>query len=646
MQDELMAKIQEAKEKFGDSAKEIIARDLQIENWNGEKGCCFNHSEKTPSLMWNQDNQHFHCFGCGINYGILDHYMQHNRMNYKDAVNKLLTDVDMGIESFVKEIKYDESFFRNYKYPKKEINTDRAKAESYCAKRKISPETLDYAGIKQDKYGNIVFEHYDMSGTLLATKYRPSQPVKKGQAKMWWQKDSSTCPILYGVEKIDISLPLLVVEGHMDRLACTEAGYKNVVSIPHGAEDLSWIEFNWEWLENFNEIIIWSDNDKVGKKMLKECVPRLGKHRCKFVGEDNAILDQIDVAFEGRLLKDNKMDANNVLIACGKEAVMSLVSNAEEYPNEKLKFLMDCEEIDIQNIEKTSTGYKNLDKITHGSLLGTFTIVTGYTGEGKSTFANQSSLIAPVENGYKAMVFSGELSNGQLKSWIMKPLAGQGHIIEWVNEGQPNGYTVTAQAKKVINSFYREKIVYYDDEDDYDTSDSSILEEMEYAYKKYGTKFFLIDNLMTIATSETDSVWDSQKKFIKKMMRFTNKFNVNTTLIVHPKKPSKGTTQNSYDLHGASEIANLCHRLYWFKRLHDDEEGFDAEVKVVKDRPTGMAGKSAKLYYDKKTMRLYSDKEEFNRVCTWEETCKINYTDDTKNRLACNAKPERHEIFD
>ena len=40
-------------------------------------------------------------------------------------------------------------------------------------------------------------------------------------------------------------------------LSCIEAGFTNTVSIPHGAENVSWIEFNWEWLENFDTIILW-----------------------------------------------------------------------------------------------------------------------------------------------------------------------------------------------------------------------------------------------------------------------------------------------------------------------------------------------------------------------------------------------------
>ena len=33
-----------------------------------------------------------------------------------------------------------------------------------------------------------------------------------------------------------------------------------------GANNTSWIEYNWEWLDNFDEIIVCGDNDEAGKK--------------------------------------------------------------------------------------------------------------------------------------------------------------------------------------------------------------------------------------------------------------------------------------------------------------------------------------------------------------------------------------------
>jgi twinkle protein len=111
----------------------------------------------------------------------------------------------------------------------------RSKVEKYLSLRKISKETLDYAGIKQDKKGNIVFEYYDLDKTLLTVKYRPARKIKQGENKIWCQPHADTTPILYGMHQIDTSKPLVITEGEIDRLACIEAGYKNAVSIPFGS---------------------------------------------------------------------------------------------------------------------------------------------------------------------------------------------------------------------------------------------------------------------------------------------------------------------------------------------------------------------------------------------------------------------------
>ena len=65
---------------------------------------------------------------------------------------------------------------------------------------------------------------------------------------------------------------MVIVEGLNDRLACVEAGYTNAVSIPGGANDLNWIDFNFNILEKCKEIILWFDDDEPGQSVLKGLV--------------------------------------------------------------------------------------------------------------------------------------------------------------------------------------------------------------------------------------------------------------------------------------------------------------------------------------------------------------------------------------
>ena len=87
--------VDEAKRKLGQKAIEIIVRDLEIDfDDKNLKGNCPFHDEDTPSFIWNEDENCFHCFGCSINYGYLDHLISFYNMSYIEAVKKLLIETE------------------------------------------------------------------------------------------------------------------------------------------------------------------------------------------------------------------------------------------------------------------------------------------------------------------------------------------------------------------------------------------------------------------------------------------------------------------------------------------------------------------------------------------------------------------------
>jgi twinkle protein len=302
---------------------------------------------------------------------------------------------------------------QNYKYPIAETNTDRSKVNGYLAIRKISSETLDCAGIKQDKHGNIVFEYYDEDNVLLLVKYRPARKIdkSKGDIKEWCHKDKDTSPLLFNMNRIDPTKPLIICEGEIDCLSLIESGFKNSVSVPFGANNYGWVEYNWDWLEQFVKIIIWSDNDEAGTRMKNEVIPRLGEWRC----------------YEAT---GTKKDINLELYYNGKEKIEEIINNAKEVPISKVIDMADVKDLDLSKMEKIKSNLNGLDKWISGFYLGTVDIITGINGSGKSTFINQVCICEPVQQGYKTFIFSGELTNRQLKSWILYPMAGRRHIQE------------------------------------------------------------------------------------------------------------------------------------------------------------------------------------------------------------------------
>jgi len=220
----------EAKENLGDKAAFLIAKDLNLEQFDEKnlKALCHWHHEDTPSLIWNPKNNCYKCFGCGKNYGIIDHYMSYEGKTYIEAVQKLFEQVGISYSFGEKGVKV-----RDYKYPEYTHDNNRDNVEKYLALRKISVETLNYFDIKQLN-GNIVFNYYNENDVLTTVKIRPARKIRHGESKMWFLPNADNKPILFGMNKSDPTKPLVLTEGEIDSLSVFEAGYSNVVSIPGG----------------------------------------------------------------------------------------------------------------------------------------------------------------------------------------------------------------------------------------------------------------------------------------------------------------------------------------------------------------------------------------------------------------------------
>lgn len=651
---DLFEKIKEAKDKLGTEAAEIIAKEYPLEEFNPEKlsaKSIFNKNDNTPSMIWNKKDNYFKDFSTGRVYGLIDFYMEKYNEPYIKAARRMLdlAGIEYNPKMFSDKQNENKDFFKNYKFPHEE-NPINGKALEYVLKRGISEQTAKYVDLRCDNNGNVAFQLRNVSGKVCAVKYRKSKPIPKHstEPKMFWQKDADTCPLLYNMDKVDISKPVCIVEGYFDALAVIESGYTNVVSINGGANDDNWIKFNYEWLENFKDIILWFDNDEAGEDGLKKVVSRLGEYRVRVVRtieEDEDCVERYYQTFnESSHIR--KTDANNILLSCGKNRVIALINNAEAPPVKNLVYLMDSESENIADIEKFSTGIKSVDDVLYGNLMNTMTIYSGLAGSGKSSLINQSVIISALETGRSVFIYSGELSAGQILDWLIVPLAGVNHVKEvYSDKFERAFYYPTLEAASRIKKYYHDNLILYQPENELEADGDGIIEAMLNSYRRFGTTVFSIDNLMSISFKQTseESKWEQQKAFIIKLMNFTNKYDVNVNLAVHPSKSvmNSGTKPNVYSLSGSGDISNLTQRLNFLERVNTNSSGPINKVKmsVLKDRPSSAAGSVIDMMYDKRTRRFFSNESELYKKYSWElNTPAINYTGQEKETLLCNLE--------
>lgn len=618
-------KIQKAKEKLGDKNAEMIAEMLDLKQYDpkNKKSLCPWHHEDTPSFIYNPKRQAFKCFGCGRNTDILDAYMATGK-TYIESVQALFTETGTPFSFGEVGVKTKSS----YRYPKLEPLNDKKHVYAYLEKRHISPKTIDYADVREDAAGNIVFNYYDTNDVLCLVKYRPSHRVDKasGEIKCWCQKDADTTPLLFNMNRVNINEPLLICEGEIDCLAAIESGYSNAVSVPFGANNYGYIEECFDWLEQFDNIIICADNDEAGSKMQKECVYRLGSWRTKFID-----IPPIHTKPDGTQVR--MKDLNEVLYYEGARAVMDLIANAKDSPVDSVTDFADITNIDLDAIDGIMTGITTLDKRLMKLFYGSFNIFTGVNGSGKSSFLS-SIVCNAIDNGQNAFLYSGELPNFQSKNWINYILAGQRNLEQYDYNGNVY-WRVKHDIQDKINDYYRGKLFIYKDGKDH--SVNSLLKAMEDTTRKYGVKLHIIDNLTSVNLEcDEQSKYQKQAEFVVKLIDFAKKYNVVVAMVVHPHKIETMRRLTKMDIQGISALIDLAHRIISLYRVTDaDKKGvpkqngkgwfkepikYDVLCDVLKDRMLGYEGSTVGLYYDRPSRRFFENELDLDRQYHWDKS--------------------------
>ena len=521
----------------------------------------------------------YHCFrgSCSASGGI-EQLASHFGDTYKGKSNRMNTKSSI-----------------QYKFPKVELQPLTPQIIEYFAKRKISEDTLNAYGISADKIGNIVFP-FTWGDDLIYVKYRkPMKPAKK-DPKEWQEPD--TRPILFGMDLCDFSMPLIITEGEIDALSLREAGVTNVVSVPSGCENLKWIEECWDWLEKFDSITIFGDNDAPGRQMVNHLVKRLGESRCKIIEEYPLKPDKTECK-----------DANEILYYFGDIVLLDVLDSAKEIPTRGLINLAKVVPVDPTTIPRIKTNIPALDQAIGGLREGAVTVFTGKAGEGKSTLSGLLLLNA-IEQGHNVCAYSGELTSEEFQQWINLQAAGSDYITTKFDPVKGEQVPVIPKdVEEAIMNWYDGHFFVYDNQEIFEANQSeAIIEVFTTAVRKYGCNLFLVDNLMT-ALSDSDEETKAQGRFVNALKRFANRFKVHVIVVAHPRKTKAGESIRQDDIGGNSATVRLAHSAIVVEKPN---------LRVIKARDSGHL-KLIECCYCPDSRRIYQkDKGDQNQF-SWND---------------------------
>ena len=466
------------------------------------------------------------------------------------------------------------------------------KAVEYLESRGIPAEIAKRYRITTQKNNDniLIFPFYDEQGVLQFVKYRKTDFDKRfDNNKEWCEKD--TKPILFGMEQCVDFTRLVITEGQLDSLSLAAAGIKNAVSVPTGAMGFTWLANCWDWINKFDEIVVFGDCEK-GKITLIETLEKRLQMKVKCVRIEDYLCEK---------------DANDILRKYGKDALIKAVENAQLREVKFVKRLANVETINLSELPKIKTGIRQLDRVCGGLLCGHVTLLSGKRGEGKSTFMSQ--LVAEaIEQDNAVFVYSGELPNYHFKNWLDLQIAGANHIEYICNEYGDNEYYLTKQTADIINNWYYDKAFIFDNSAISDDEFEGLLKVITDAICRYDIKLVCIDNLMTAMDSDPKTdLYRQQSNFVKKLERLAQQYDVAIVLVAHPKK-----TMGAFDndtVSGSADITNAVSFVFNYQRADSDSE-YDSLLMVTKNRMNGklLTGEnSIGLFYSDRSKRVLAN---------------------------------------
>lgn len=484
-----------------------------------------------------------------------------------------------------------------YKKPAQKPRRVHDAAEQYLRSRGISKGTAEAYKMGTDDKGNLMFPYYDDTEEHVFNKFRFPRKLKRGERKAW--READTKPVLFGMHLCDPTKPLTIFEGEFDAMAGHEAGIPNSVSVPSGAEDFTWIDTCWDFIQQFEAIYIYGDNDAPGQQMVRSLAVKLGDKRVFVVQHDCK-------------------DANELLHRQGAAAVCSSWEMAKEVPVAGLLNLAEVTSLDIESLEGVNTSISPLNKMIGGFYYGDVSVFTGRRGEGKSTLLSMLMLDA-IEDGKKVCAYSGELRADRFQYWTDLQAAGKGHISEFFDHSRDRQvYYVPRETRDKIHAWYNGRYWLYDNTMSASDEEVTIMQAFEMAAKRYDCKVFLVDNLMTAdygKISDSD-FYRQQSRFVGQLVSFASRYNVHVWLVAHPRKTS-GALGND-DVSGSGDITNRVANVVTLSKIAKADIACDLTLEVTKNRWEGNCG-AIGLNYCKVSHRLYVPEFGDVRQYGWQE---------------------------
>lgn len=456
--------------------------------------------------------------------------------------------------------------------------------------RGISKETCQKAGYWLAKVDNRIYQvadYRDQNGSIVSQKVRDKDKNFKTTGSH--KSDALFLKHLWSGGK-----KIVVTEGEIDALTVMElqdCKYP-VVSLGHGASAAKkTCAANYEYFDQFEQIILMFDMDDAGRKAVEEAaqvlpagkvrvavLPYKDANECHIMGEDKAILEQIWNA--------------NPWVPDGVVSALSL--------KDRVKEAMTSEDA----VGLLFDGCQGLNDRTLGARGGEVVMVTSGSGMGKSTFVRQQALawgkrmgkrvgLAMLEESVEDTIQDMMGLNNKVRlrqsDEVKKAIAEDGRFDEWYDElfGDDTFHLYDSFAEAEADR---------------------LLAKLAYMRTGLGCDVIVLDHISIVVSASEES---DERKMIDRLMTklkgFAKSTGVVLVVICHLKNPEKGKPHEEgravsiTDLRGSGALRQLSDTIIALERNQQGDTPNLVLVRLLKCRFTGDTGIAGYMEYNRET---------------------------------------------
>lgn len=404
---------------------------------------------------------------------------------------------------------------------------------------------------------------------------------------------------------------LAITEGEIDALSLMElqdCKYP-VVSIGNGASSArKTLAANYDWLNQFDKIILFFDMDEAGRKAVEDAAPVLPADKVYV-----AVLPHKDV--------------NECLLKGDGQAVISQIWNANKWlPDGVVSALSMKDRVRLEMESEQSVGilfdqHTELNEKTLGVRNGEVIMVTSGSGMGKSTWVRQQ-VLSWGKRGHKVGL---AMLEEKAEETVMD-LLGMNNGIRLRQQDHATKREVIKDGR--FDKWYDE-LFSGDNFFLYDTfaeaESERLLSKLAYMRNGLGCDIIVLDHISIVVSASGES--DERKlidNLMTKLKAFAKTSNCVLVVVCHLKNPDKGKPHEEgrpvsiTDLRGSGGLRQLSDTIIALERNQQGENPEEVQLRVLKCRFTGDTGLAGMARYNKETGLLEHTKA-VKEVTEWED---------------------------